>query len=226
MAFSTSIFTSPLLPITISIVSLVVTLVTAYVSNFERSKPSVLVASQISIYNLPFQAPEGIIWGGTGVLIPMTFFNWSPNGGSIVECRITIAKTGNSNQIFDMRWGEFSEMLQTERRMGYAGFAQPIALPPKSSITKTILFAWYFSNDKNLTIDQGQYALNVLAWTTSSPKPNIRQSFGFSISDEMAQAFAFFLKNQNPSTIDVSIREISRSNSVLTNIQAKQIYDL
>jgi hypothetical protein len=165
MAFLTVLSVSSWLPITISLISLGASLTVAYFSNLKKSKPSALIASQISMYNVPFNAPEGIIWGGTGILIPMTFFNWSPNGGSILECRITIARADNSNEIFDIGWSEFSEMLQGERRMGNGGFAQPIALPPKSSLTKTILFVWFPSNENKLIIYSGQYVMNVLVWT-------------------------------------------------------------
>lgn len=214
------------IPILISVISLCATLVVAYFSNFKKSKPGVLIGSQMSMYPVPFNGPEGIIWGGTGILMPMTFFNWSPNGGSIMECRIAIARVDNPNEIFDISWTEFSEMLQNERRMGYGGFAQPIPLPPKSSLTKTILFLWPPSDNNKLPVNPGRYVLNVLVWTKSSPKPSIIESFEFSISDQISNAYNFYLNNKNPSTVDISIREIHRSNDVLTKSQAKEIYGL
>jgi hypothetical protein len=158
--------------------------------------------------------------------MPMTFFNWSPNGGSIMECRMAIARVDNPNEIFDISWTEFSEMLQNERRMGYGGFAQPIPLPPKSSLTKTILFLWPPSDNNKLPVNPGRYVLNVLVWTKSSAKPSIIESFEFSISDQIANAYNFYLNNKNPSTVDISIRDIHRSNDVLTKSQAKEIYGL
>jgi hypothetical protein len=226
MAYLAVISDSSSLPLTISLISLGATLAVAYFSNFKKSRPGVLIAPQISIYNLPFQAPEGIIWGGVGILIPTTFFNWSPNGGSVLECRITIAKADNPNEIFDIGWSAFSEILQTERRMGNGGFAQPLALPPNSSLTKTILFVWHPSNDHKLIIQSGRYFMNLLAWTKSSAKPAISESFEFLITKELANDYNFYLSSKNASTIDISIREMHRPNSVLTKSQANQIYGL
>ncbi len=226
MAYLAVISDSSSLPLTISLISLGATLAVAYFSNFKKSKPGVLIASQISMYNVPFQAPEGIIWGGVGILIPTTFFNWSPNGGSVLECRITVAKADNPNEIFDIGWSEFSEMLQNERRMGNGGFAQPIALPPNSSLTKTILFIWNPSNDDKLTIDSGQYVMNLLVWTKSSVKPAICESFEFLITEELANNYSFYLGSKSAATIDISIREMHRLNGVLTKSQANRIYGL
>jgi hypothetical protein len=226
MAFLAVISDSSSLPLMISLISLGTSLAVAYFSNFKKSKPGILIASQIQMYNVPFQAPEEIIWGGVGILIPTTFFNWSPNGGSVLECRITIAKADNPNEIFDIGWSEFSEILQTERRMGNGGFAQPIALPPNSSLTKTILFVWYPSNDNKLTIHSGQYVMNLLVWTKSSVKPAICESFEFVITEEIANDYNFYLSSKSAATIDIPIREMHHLNGVLTKSQANQIYGL
>lgn len=211
------------LPLLISIISLLVSLLSTYFSTFKKSRPGVLISSQLEIYNAPMMTAEGTLWGGVGVYIPMTFFNWSPNGGSIVECRISIARLDNPNEIFDFSWTEFQAMLQTERRMGYEGFAQPIPLSPNSSLSKTVLFVWY-PGEKNLAILNGRYKLDVLFWTGQSAPPNIKQSFEFSITEKQAQDFNFYLKNKNSSTVSITIREISRTNSVLTKEQASKIY--
>jgi hypothetical protein len=154
----------------------------------------------------------------------MTFFNWSPNGGSIIESRITIARIDNPNEIFDLSWYEFHEMLQSERRMGYQGFAQPIPIPPNSSLTKTVLFVWLPFNDKRLGMLPGRYSLDALFWTKSSIKPGICQSFEFSVTQKQSDDFNFYLKSKNSSTVDISIREINRQNSILSRDQVKRIY--
>jgi len=211
------------LPLVISIISLVVSLVSTYFSTFKKSRPGVLISSQVEIYNAPAMTAEGTLWGAVGVYIPMTFFNWSPNGGSIVESRIALSRLDNPNEIFDFTWAEFQAMLQTERRMGYEGFAQPIPLSPNSSMSKTVLFIWYPA-EKSLTINPGRYTLDILFWTSQSTAPDIRQTFEFSIADKQAEDFNYYLKNQNPATVAITIRELSRPNSVLTKEQSNKIY--
>ena len=215
---------SPWIPIVISVISLLMTLIVAYTATLKRSRPSLLVGSRITIYPAPYQTAEKMVWGGTGIYIPMTFFNWSPNGGSVVDCRLNISKADNPNEVFDIGWSEFHEMLHNERRMGYSGFAQPIPMPPRSSVTKTILFIWLPFSDNMLKVKHGLYNLVILVWTKSGSKPNIRQTFEFTIGEKEANEYSLNLKNENPLTIDVSIRETNRINSLLTKDQVKKIY--
>jgi len=52
--------------------------------------------------------------------------------------------------------------------------AEPIPLPPKSSLTKTILFVWSPFNNNKLTESEGRYRLNTLVRVKLSVKPAIR----------------------------------------------------
>lgn len=203
---------------------LFVSLLVAYTANFKRLKPGVLIGSRIEIYPAPFQAADEVVFGATGIYIPMTFFNWSPNGESIIDCRITLAKKDAPDEVYDLAWYEFAQMLQSERRMGYGGAAQPIPLSPKSSLTKTVLFIWAPLGNKQLVISKGGYELNVYVWTKAALKPTIRESFGFSVSDLQASEYEANLKNKTSLTIQVSIRATNRDNALLTKKQAEELY--
>lgn len=214
----------PIVSLLISSVSLSASLIVAYFSNFKKSRPGVLIGSNISIYPAPYRGAESVIWGGTGIYIPMTFFNWSPNGGSIIQCRIMLARIDNPNEIYDMAWTEFAEMLQSERKMGNGGLAQPIPISPKSSLTKTVLFIWNPFSNKKLPIKEGRYSFDILLWTHSSSKPNIKQTFEFSVSKQQENDYQISLDNKTMLTIDISIRETNRDNNILTKEQSVSLY--
>lgn len=215
---------SPWLPLTISMIGLFTSLLVAYTANFKRLKPGVLIGSRIEIYPAGYQTVDEVVFGATGIYIPMTFFNWSPNGESIIDCRITLAKKGSADEVYDIAWYEFSQMLQSERKMGYGGTAQPIPLSPKSSLTRTVLFIWTPMEKKQLLISKGEYELNVYVWTKAVAKPTIREKFEFSVSDLQASDFEANLKNKTSLTIQVSIRETNRDNALLTRNQAEELY--
>jgi hypothetical protein len=215
---------SPWISLIISIIGLLSSLLVIYISNLKKSKPKVLIGSDISFFPAPYVTAKDLEWGATSFYIPMTFFNWSPNGGSIIDCRITLARKDTPNKVYDMAWSEFTEMLQEERRMGYAGFAQPLPLPPNSSITKTVVFTWAPHSSHPFTVASGAYTLRVMLWTKVTSKPQLRETFEFNISEQDANDYQTNLQNKIPLTIRVSIRETNKPNNILTSSEASK-YD-
>ena len=75
-----------------------------------------------------------------------------------------------------------------------------------------------------MKVRQGMYNLVIIVWTKGESKPSIRQTFEFTIEEKEENDYSLNLKNENPLTIDVSIRETNRINSLLTKDQVKKIY--
>ncbi len=215
---------SPWVSLVISVLGLSASLLVAYVNNFKKSRPGVLTGSRITIYPVPYQTPTEVLWGGTAFVIPMTFFNWSPNGGSVIECRLNISALDKPGEVFDIAWTEFVELSHTERRLTTTGFAQPLPLPPKSSLTKTILFVWTPFNGTPFTVAANRYKLDLLVWTTEGTKASVKQSFGFTIDANAAMHYQASLENKTPFTIDAALRETNRNNATLSQIQATEMY--
>lgn len=73
-------------------------------------------------------------------------------------------------------------------------------------------------------IKPGRYNMQVLIWTSIKQKPDITESFDFSISQEQAAKYNLNDLTQTSHTTEISIREINRKNSILAESQAKSLY--
>jgi len=211
--------------IIISVISLLVSGYVAYEAYLKGPKPEMIVGTNFYFYPAPLIRQDGLIWGGIGFYIPITFYNWSPKGGSIIEVRIALRRKDNPSEVYNMTWSEFSKMLEDERRWGQEGTAQPIALQGRSSESKVIQFAWLPSAEKKINLKSGRYKMTIYAWTKRQEKPNLKESFEFKIKEDHVERFEKGEENQFPLTIELSLRENSRANSLLTESELKQLYE-
>jgi hypothetical protein len=211
--------------IIISAISLLTSGYVAYVAFLKGPNPEMIVGTKFYIYPAPFLSQDGLTWGGVGFYIPITFHNWSPKGGSIIEVRIAIRRKDDPSTVFDMSWNEFAKMLEDQRRWGHEGTAQPIPLQGRSSESKVIQFAWLPISEKDFEVKSGRYNISIYAWTKAREKPNLKESFEFLIKDEQVQEFQKAKENKNTLTIELALRENKRTNSILTESEFKQLYE-
>jgi len=212
-----------LIPMIISIISLLVSLIIAYLVYLRPANPKMLVNTLLSFYPMPGNPNPSAV----GFYLPITFYNWSPTGGSILEVRMIVSHTDNPSQNFDMMWLDFNDTIELEDgrpKWELTGKAQPIAIPGRSSISKTIRFGWFFYGNSPMNIREGRYRVIVLAWTHTKKKPNLKEEFFFTITNEQMLVYQQHITNQTPLTIEVFLRENSRSNNIFTDEQVKQLY--
>src|SRR4051812_8935629 len=79
----------------------------AYQSFFKRANPKMIVDRRLFFYNLPFKSQTGMVWGGIGFYLPITFHNWSPTAATILDVRLLIKRQDSPDKVFDMSWNEF-----------------------------------------------------------------------------------------------------------------------
>ncbi|EHH3082021.1 hypothetical protein ABMY37_21765 [Vibrio vulnificus] len=210
----------------VSIVSLLVSSLIAYVAYFKPASIDMIVGKVISFYPLPEQVGTEVHWGGVAFHVPITFHNWSTKGGAIEEVRIILEHKGNPSQNYDMTWCTFTQMHTEELRWVHKSVAQPIAVPGKGAVSEVVLFAWKKSAGQSLIIESGEYVLRVLAYQTGDRKPALKYENNFIVSNEIAKYHAGFLAKRQPYSIEVPLGESSRGNTVISREQARELYNI
>ena len=210
----------------VSVISLSTSGLVVYISYFKPAKLEMIVGKSVSFYPLPERVADGFEWGGLAFQIPITFQNWSPKGGTIEEVRIVLEYKNAPNTNFDMAWCTFTHLHSDEFRWVNKSVAQPIAVSGKSAISEMILFAWKKNAGYELKMEAGEYVIKILAWETGDEKPSLKFEDTFIISKEVAKSHANFMAKKLPMTVDIPLGESSRTNTVISRAQVKELYQL
>ncbi len=201
--------------LSISTFSLIVSLSVAYLAYFQSAKPKVLVGSNLIVFNSFVNTISGRIWGGITFVLPVTFYNWSPRGGSIYQVRLVIGQENNPQEYFDLAWTSFTKFIDG-LTWEDEDVAQSIAIPGRDSISKFIRFDWSPLTKEKLNLKKGQYELILFVWLSNSDKPEICEKFSFSITEEIYQEFQKTVANDDSLGIWISIDNSRRINNVMT----------
>jgi hypothetical protein len=168
--------------IVISVASLILSIAVAYFAYFRLAEIKLLVGRNIILFPSKVKTPSGDIVGVT-FNIPITFYNWSPQGGTVYKIRLLIGRQ-QQNEYYDMTWTTFA-------KIGDGGnfedeeLAQPIPMGGRSSVNKIVRFDWNpeFTGEK-LDVRVGKYDLMIFAWTRNSERPDLKYVTSFFIKDE------------------------------------------
>lgn len=79
------------LTLVISFFSLLVSGTVAYFAWLRNAKLQVLLGSNLNFFNSAAIIPTGDQWGGVSFVLPITFYNWSPQGGTVQQVRSGIS---------------------------------------------------------------------------------------------------------------------------------------
>ena len=210
--------------IIISIITLCLSIIVAYVAYFRPPKIEMLVGNKLTFYPLPELINGTTKWGGISFYIPITFHNWSPSGGSVQEVRAIIEKLDNPSVNYDIAWSTFSGMHETELQWVNKGVAQPIALNGKCSDSKVIQFNWSSLSGEVLNIEAGEYRLRILGSKPKDKTPSLKYENTFVLTKEVVKQHEIYKNKNEPRTVEVTLGESSRLNTVLSRKQIKDIY--
>ena len=213
-----------MLAIIVSTITLCLSAAVAYMAYFRRAKLDMLVGNTLTFYPLPEHVNGKILWGGVSFYIPITFHNWSPSGGAIQEVRVIIEKCDNPSINYDMAWSAFSGMHETELRWINKGVAQPIALNGKSSDAKVVQFNWSRQSGEVLNIETGEYRIRIIGSRPKDKYPTLKYGNTFVLTKEIVEQYKLYIKKNEPRTVEVSLGESSRPNTVLSRKQVESLY--
>lgn len=154
-----------IIPIFLSVISLFVSIAVAYNAYFQPAQLKMLPGKTMFIANTSLPDPQTgqLQWGGLSLILPLTFYNWSPVGSSIYTVRLIIGREDNQSRNFDMIWTKFIQFSDNGATLQVESITHPIPIAGKSSVVKFIQFDWSPFRQERIEIREGQYQLNLLA---------------------------------------------------------------
>lgn len=206
----------------ISLASLVLSITVAYFSYFRFAEIKLLIGRNITLFPSKVKTPNGDVLGIT-FNIPVTFYNWSPQGGTIYKMRLAIGRQ-QQGEYYDMTWVTFVK-IGSSGNFEDEGLAQPISLSGRSSINKIIRFDWNpeFTGEK-FDIQVGKFDLMIFAWTKDREKPDLRYSRAFTIRDEQFTKYGSAMSTNLSVPIWLSLDDSERPNTVITQARIDSFY--
>lgn len=212
----------------ISLLSLSVSVAVAYFSNFRGANIKLSFGRNIILFSVPNSILTGTsnnpVEAGVGFNIPITFYNWSPQGGTVQKIRLVIKRQG-SKDYYTMTWTTFA-------RIGSGGvvededLAQPIPVEGRSSVNKIIRFYWTpEEGEKSFEVKPSDYELRIYGWTDGTKKPDLEYSTSFTIKEKTHyEKYKESVAKNASSSIWIPLDENEKPNQVLYENDIKQLY--
>jgi len=212
------------LAIIVSILSLAISSVVGYTSSLRLANIKLCFGRNIILFPIPktHVTTSSVTMAGVGFNLPITFYNWSPQGGTIQRIRLAIAKE-NDDDFYDMAWTTFVKIIP-------AGFeddslAQPIAVKGLSSVNKVIRFDWSAElGGRQFEVKPGNYELRIYGWTRNTQKHSLKYTTSFTIKDEDYLNFKHIVAANLTSSIWIPLNENEKPNRFLSRNDIDRFY--
>jgi hypothetical protein len=210
----------------VSISSLVVSSAVAYTSNLRQADIQLCFSRDLIFSPIFIKDVSGNdIFKGVGFNLPLTFYNWSPQGGTIQRIRLVINKYSHDDKLYDMAWTTFVKITEAGDFVN-DNLAQPISVKGHSSINKVIKFDWISEQDDNNSFDvqSGKYELMIFGWTKSTEKPDLKYETFFNLKEEHYKIFNHSMLDKKNRAIWVLLEENEQQNQLLPRNSIKRLY--
>lgn len=223
---STHVESQDMIAIAISVISLILSIAVAYVSNFRRANIKLCFGRNLIFYNIPITASvRNGTTIGIGFNLPITFYNWSPQGATIQRIRLVIVRK-DQDDCYDMAWITFVKFGDSGN-FDDENLAQPIALAGRSSLNKIVRFEWNTDlGGKKLDIQIGNYELRIYGWTQNTEKPDLKCKASFEITDINYQNFNKSIASDVSVSIWLSLNENENPNQLVSRKTIDRLYSI
>ncbi|MEM9272107.1 MAG: hypothetical protein AAGA80_03950 [Cyanobacteria bacterium P01_F01_bin.143] len=217
--------TAEIVSISIAFVSLLVSVLTVYFTYLKPTRLRMLTGRILIIANTYLETETGKQWGGLSFILPFTFSNWSPKGGSIYQTRVAIGRESNRSKYFDLTWSSFITFVDGTSSWESDAIAHPLAIQAQSSLTKFIRFDWSPLRGEKISIQEGQYNLKFYAWTNDQTKPQIKQTITFHLTQKQVDKYNDSVNNNLVIPIIVNLGQSSLPNRISTLSEISSMYE-
>ncbi|NEU08954.1 hypothetical protein GZH53_11580 [Flavihumibacter sp. R14] len=202
------------IPITISLVSLSLTLITLYLTQLRPAKINVIIGPEIQIYHADYPDIS------TGLYVPVTFANFSPNMGVIIKCAISVFRNDTPQQRHFILWREFAK--KGDDGWTYDSEAHSFAIGGKSSVSKVAWFMWFTGYKPMLLFKEGSYKLSMHVWIGNKKLPiNFKRSFF--ITKERESILQSRIDSQSRTGLRIILDEELDRNKLLTDQESRKL---
>ena len=204
------------IPIIISLVGLSVAIFTFYKTLLKPPDISVLIGPNIYVFHYDY--PEI----STGLYVPMTFVNSSPNIGSVFRCAISIFRVDEPEAIYFCLWKEFT--VSYENCWKFDGEAHSFAVSGKTSVSRVALFRWLRASNQELIFKRGSYSVVVHLWLGRNTKP-INTAIKFHVTQDIEDYLQNQIDNQSSDAQPILLNKDFDINRVLSIHEYKKLLE-
>lgn len=209
----------------VSMLGLGISLVVAYTSNLRPANIQLCFGRHLIFFPILIDIPTNSqTIKGVGFNLPLTFYNWSPKGGTIQRIRLVIGRQNHDDKFYDMTWTTFVKITDVGDFVN-DNLAQPIAVKGISSINKVIRFDWISEGSNSFEVQAGKYDLTIYGWTKNTKKPSLKHKSSLSIKDEHCQTFKDYVASSISRPIWLSLDENEQPNQVLLRSGIERLYE-
>lgn len=211
------------IPIFVSVVSLILSGTVAYFSHFRAPRIKMLVGKNIMLFPSKVKSVGDDILGVT-FNIPLTFYNWSPQGGTIYRIRLLVGRV-NQGEYYDMTWTTFVKISRSGN-FEDEDLARPIPIEARSSLNKTVRFDWNpeFTGEALEIQKNIKYELRIFAWAEDKRKPNLGYSTSFILKEREYEQYQSSISSERFNSVFVALEDDERPNTVITRARLTNFY--
>ena len=203
-------------------ISLIVSLLVTYLTHFRAAKIEIFSGGRLLFYPAPYATVDGLVWGGFGFYLPITFHNSGTRGGTVFEVRLLIQPVFNSIT-YDMSWAEFAVMHSSERRFVTKNMAQPLAISGNESASEMIQFVWSpFA--RSFEVEEGEYDVKILVWTKRNQKPQIIFGTRTKITKEQVEDYKKCREQESALTMELLLGNVYASSDLTNQSETQKRY--
>ena len=196
--------------IAISILSLLLSGITLFLTQFRPPKLKCIVGSNIGLNHQP---------DGFSVYMPITFTNEAHQPGLINRCSVLITPAGALSSFY-IEWTEFRKRDDEKKTYGRDEFAGPLQVQGRSSISKLV---WFYWRESDFNFPSGRYTAEVFVWAENKDAPPIQELHEFCLDDTDSDDLKNHKTNGKRIIKWVSVDKQIEPNKILTVHEAAKL---
>ena len=195
-------------------VSLVISLLTLYLTNFRPPALEMIAGPNIKVY---YPAD-----GGFGVYLPVAFVNSSAATGTIYRLGISLTARKPGADVYYFEWRNFTRWSDT---VGLDEPAHALAVSGTSAVAKIVWLTWHGDSEPRLILQPGDYTFAVHVWTKPSGQP-VTQTHELTVDDSVYATLEKERTNKQDTLVDMTLDRELPSNRHLTAYEAASLLNL
>ena len=189
----------------VSVLSLIVSAATLYLTQFQRPKISFHVGGTLGFCHTE---------NGFDLYVPITFVNSAQRTGIAQKCAALVHIPSSPAKAYYIEWTEFRGYDAENRKYFRESFAGPIAITGKASEGRIVQFEW---RQGQIEFTAGTYKISLFVWLDPSDKPELISTHTGELTEKDAKDLAQFKADKKNSIRYFSIDQQIERNKLLTS---------
>ncbi|MCK4284298.1 MAG: hypothetical protein KAX44_08280 [Candidatus Brocadiae bacterium] len=196
----------------VALLSLVIACTVLFLTQFRRPRVGVHFSPVLKSYYRKD--------GSLAFYLTVTFDNSALTPGLVRHVAMVLHRRDNPKARFLMPWRSFASYSFDEKRWWATEMARALAVPGRSSVDKTIWFAWE-GRAPDLALEKGEYEIELLWWDA---RDLVRRSARtVHVTERIQQKFQEYREKAKTSFVDLPLDAGRAENRVLNPSQYRAL---